>query len=157
MTQEQVQELLRPRVKCIAPDTSRKYEIGDIFYKHVFPGSDSGMSCYITNLEFPLQGKNLITEFAENMPHLFQRLNWCEEINAIQIKPLKYVKWVQKSPFNNHGHDLPLSGVIEKVEEFKKYGSVFHIKVPSQIIAITGLYFLPATEAEYLAEQNKKL
>lgn len=79
MTQEQVQELLRPRVKCIAPDTSRKYEIGDIFYKHVFPGSDSGMSCYITNLEFPLEGKNLITEFAENMPHLFQRLNWWDD------------------------------------------------------------------------------
>lgn len=87
---EQTSGLLKSRYLVIAPDTSERFELGDIFYKYVFDGTIT--YCYVTNSGSPLQGKNLNAVHVENFPHLFRPLHWWELRSAEEMPG--YVKYI---------------------------------------------------------------
>jgi hypothetical protein len=71
------EDLMNPRFEVISDYPNSPFSIGDILHKHFYTTSITGMYCYVTNKENPLQGSSANYEI-ETYPHIFKKLNWWE-------------------------------------------------------------------------------
>lgn len=62
------------RFEVIADYPHTKFEIGEVLIQYYFETSTSGMYCYVTNPQSPLQGSSMKMEFVETMPHIFKEI-----------------------------------------------------------------------------------
>lgn len=129
-------ELLKPRYKVIAEDTSGNYKIGEIYYQH---GNDGGFGSgiyYTTSPEDIFPEKLHLPAHIEKFPHLFRKLEWWEEREAGDMP--KYVKNDQ--------------GKVYKVSKYEPYiidKSQIAVYLDGRDYSTHVRNFQPATEAEY--------
>ena len=138
MTKE---ELLRPRVKVIAPFPGSRFTVGDILYKYDYQTSDSGLYCYVTNTEVPLNGLNENRDNIESMPHLFEPLPWWKDRKLDELP--EYVKWDYKPKVDA----AEMENYVREVEGWQQAN--FGVMTDGQITATK--HWLPATKEEYEA------
>ena len=134
MTAEQ---LLQPRILCIAPDTSTRFKKGDLFIKF-------NEYCFISE-----KGVKIDIDSCEVYPHLFRKLEWWVERN-IEDMP-KWVKAVENSEkgFYKNGEVIKVKNWHTNNEG--KLWLVNFICVPNEHTKYHPVSnFIPATEAEYL-------
>jgi hypothetical protein len=127
-----IEELLKPRYKVIAEDTSGNFRIGDMFIKSNY--GDWFESGTFEMPEWELQ----------KYPHLFCKLEWWEERKESEMP--EYVKDLyDQEPFKIVSKH-PISKDEYLITNRPKPAHYAHIK-----------HFLPATEEEYIQyQQNKK-
>ena len=70
------EELMNPRFEVIEKYPNSPFSIGDILHKYFYSTSTTGLYCYVTIKENPLQG--FAVEKAELYPNIFKKLNWWE-------------------------------------------------------------------------------
>jgi len=137
---DKIQELLKPRILCIKPDTSGKFKEGDIFYKR-----DLNVGyVYVTSDFEGFNGKVLKAEHGENFPHLFRKLEWWE-MRKVEEMP-EYLKF----------HD----GEVIKVNNWnietlcceREDGGGCNLDLWAK-----GYGYFPSTEQEYLTYINNQL
>jgi hypothetical protein len=92
------EDLMKPRVMCIANDTSGRFEAGDIFYAEA-------------NGDFLINGWKFNPE---QYPHLFRKLSWWERLD-IKDMP-EYVKFDEdRSSITSFGDDIePEIHIVKK-------------------------------------------
>ena len=66
---------MKRRFEVIADYPFSKFEIGDTLIQFFFETSSTGMYCYVTNTDSPLQGNSLRKDYVECMPHLFKEID----------------------------------------------------------------------------------
>lgn len=124
-----VEELMKPRVKCIANDTSGDFEVGEILY----PDSDGFYYLYNDVGRWRL--------YPEQYPHLFRRLEWWEERSPEDMP--EYVKYAS-------------TGKVYKAIKYKNGNSIVQImddfwKIPMWN-QLGEPYWIPATEQDYTTQ-----
>ena len=135
MNKDNIQELLKPRVKCIAADTSGDFEVGEIFYAeqdgHFYMYGDNG-----TWILHP-----------DKYPHLFRRLEWWED------RDVKDMPQYLKSNLDDKG--WAGNFVVEKVNEFHGDNNEYVAIDRDETLQYCTSWYLPATEAEYLNQPKQ--
>lgn len=116
------EELMKPRCKAIAPDTSGNFEVGEIFYpekngSYYFYG-DNGKRCFAPKY----------------YPHLFRELEWWEDRNPEDMPE-----------FIKDATDGEVSKPIWRQGKMKIGKRTWSIR------NIVMCFYSPATEEEYLA------
>ena len=128
-----VEELLKPRYKVIAEDTSGNFKVGDIFYwrssgESGWGGNDGYYS--LSNKAPKDVDKLFVPTYVDQYPHLFRLMHWSEERKPEDMP--KYVKYIA-------------TGAISKLTtEMIDYG----------VIVMED--YLPATLSEYTEYINSK-
>lgn len=134
MTQEQINELLKPRYIVENLWFNCEFNPGDILVKIPYSNAFS-----VQGFE---DGMYAITDTdIDKFPYLVRKLHWHQE-RKIEDLP-KYLKW-DNGPY-------PEANTVEKVIEWEEGPFGLTAKVPSQVNPIRAGYFLPATEADYNA------
>jgi hypothetical protein len=62
------------KFEVIATYPHSQFEIGEILTQYYFKTSQTGIYCYVTDTEIVLRGKNMKSDFVENMPHIFKEI-----------------------------------------------------------------------------------
>lgn len=138
-----IEELLKPRYKVIAPDTSENFKPGDIFTKE-------NKYWFITNDNFELRETEL-----EKYPHLFRRLEWHEEIDKKDMPQYLKVNTEKTSLFFGNIHKVRGLHLFPDPETLDITASKYYVLLEgiSILYRFNLSHFLPATKEEY---ENQK-
>lgn len=126
MNKETIEGLLKPRIKCIAADTSGDWEVGTIIeFSNIYPYS---------GFTYIHKDKALAPEYFYQFPHLFKRLEWWHERKIDELP--KYLKSVLL-PHHYVIVDRPYMSFFEGGKDGEYFEAPYH-------------EYIPCTEEEYL-------
>lgn len=134
------EELLKERYKVIAPDTSGRWPVGEVY---TFNREVAQTYDYWINSK----GEGVTFNFFSAFPHLFKPLAWYEEREVGEMPQyvrnedgeiIKILSWEKK---DNHGLTPYMIGYI--IDERPKYSATFSPNMEPRC--------LPAKEEEYLS------
>lgn len=133
-----IQELLKPRILVIEPDTSGRWAKGDIY---TFQREVAQTYDWWINQE----GKEVQFNFFSSFPHLFKPLQWWEEREASEMP--EYLK----------SADRPEVYKISHWEMKAKIGFINEHEVCDLQLFKPEYGYLPATKEEYESYINKSV
>lgn len=125
------EELLRPRIKVIAPYPNMPYKLGEIVYRDEGTLIGTYQYDYKARTELFTPGCNLFDDY----PHLFKRLEWWEEREESELP--KYV--------NYNG-----AGIIKEVKIWYRFKAAYVNAHCTDGFSHSARVIIPATEQEYL-------
>ena len=135
------EELLKSRVKVIAPYPNSPYKVGEILTEFFF---DNGNSYFSVNDENGFHDKVISSVTINECPNIFIKMEWWED-RKIEDMP-EYVKLDPNHYDDYHGSNK--EGIL-KVFAWDEGFAYLNPENDEDFIDNTNLHFIPSTKEEY--------